>query len=249
MSTELQRQVEAFALELSTTLRGVLTSAVPEFAIEASPARQGDQTRLLVQPSDKAPISLTIDGEEALALVCEFTCIWDHRETYLKVTSSKLHVTQVDGGAPLFRYEFTERAGKDNPVAHLHVHAHRDEILYALLRGPHRRARKRADAAKSGDARTPPRLSNIHFPLGGARMRPCLEDVLEMLMYEFGIDVHGDARSVIAEGRARWRRHQTAAAVRDAPAEAVRVLRALGFKVEEPDDGPPPERTDRLERF
>lgn len=249
MSAELQWQVEAFALELTTTLRGVLTSAIPEFAIEASPARQGNQTRLLVQPADKAPISLAIDGEDALALICEFTCIWDHRETYLKVTSSKLHVTQVDGGAPLFRYEFTERPGKDNPVAHLHVHAHRDEILYALLRGPHRRARRRADASKAGDPRTPPRLSNIHFPLGGARMRPCLEDVLEMLMHEFGVDVHDDARTVIAQGRARWRRHQTAAAVRDAPAEAVCVLRALGFRVEEPVDGPPSERIDLLERF
>lgn len=165
------------------------------------------------------------------------------------MTSSKLHVTQVDGGAPLFRYEFTERPGRDNPVAHLHVHAHRDEILYALLRGANRRARRRADATKPGDTRTPPRLSNIHFPLGGARMRPCLEDVLEMLWHEFGVDVRDTARAAIADGRARWRRHQTAAAVRDAPAEAVRVLRSMGFRVDDPPGGPPSERTDRLARY
>lgn len=65
MTAELQAQAEGFAQELYTTLSGVLTSSVPEFAIEASPTRQGNQTRLLIQPADEAPISLDIDGENA----------------------------------------------------------------------------------------------------------------------------------------------------------------------------------------
>lgn len=85
--------------------------------------------------------------------------------------------------------------------------------------------------------------------LGGARLRPCLEDVLEMLWHEFDVEVRPSAATVLAEGRARWRRHQIAAAVRDAPAGAARVLRELGHAIEAPAAGVAPERTERLARY
>ncbi|MEP9381119.1 hypothetical protein [Nocardioides sp. KR10-350] len=77
-----------------------------------------------------------------------------------------------------------------------------------------------------------------------------MEDVLQMLITEFGVDTQPDAQQVIEEGRARWRRRQTAAIVRDAPAEAVRVLREeLGYQVIEPTTGPADERLGNLTRF
>ncbi len=86
-------------------------------------------------------------------------------------------------------------------------------------------------------------FSDVHFPLGGPRMRPSLEHVLQMLKNEFEVDVQPGFQTVLDTSRARWRRRQIAASVRDAPQEAARVLRAMGYKVVNPDDGEPPERT------
>ncbi|MGH4025484.1 MAG: hypothetical protein ACRDRV_12995 [Pseudonocardiaceae bacterium] len=51
-------------------------------------------------------------------------------------------------------------------------------------------------------------LSALHFPVGGARIRPCLEDFLHFLAHEFQIDVLPNAPAILAEGRERWRRRQ-----------------------------------------
>lgn len=77
-------------------------------------------------------------------------------------------------------------------------------------------------------------------------MRPCVEDILQMLYEEFAIDVQEGFQQVIDNGRARWRRTQIAAAVRDAPAEAMRVLTELGYSVTEPAEGPRAERWQNL---
>ncbi|MGH4019187.1 MAG: hypothetical protein ACRDT0_08115 [Pseudonocardiaceae bacterium] len=68
-------------------------------------------------------------------------------------------------------------------------------------------------------------------------MRPCREDFLQFLVYEFQIDVLPDAPAVLAEGRERWRRRQIGVLVRDAPDEAVRVLTELGYAVSPPATG------------
>lgn len=70
-----------------------------------------------------------------------------------------------------------------------------------------------------------------------------------MLISEFAVTTAPKAQTVIDEGRARWRRHQIGASVRDAPAEAVRVLESMGYAVGQPTGGPKSERLDRLTRF
>jgi hypothetical protein len=241
---------EAFATELTDTFRGVFGSAAPEFVAEASPRRDGSTQRLLVHPKDSVDICLDIDGSHALTLICDYHCVWDHQATYLKVTKANIHVRPATDSTPLFRYEFEDGMQAAFPSAHLQVHAHRDEFLFAMLRAQKGKPATRAKAAVGDTKGAAPRLSNLHFPLGGPRMRPCVEDVLHMLVSEFGIRTEPGALTVIDEGRARWRRRQIAACVRDAPAEVVRVLRdEMGYTVEEPAGGVPVERLDRLVRF
>lgn len=72
----------------------------------------------------------------------------------------------------------------------------------------------------------------MHFPVGGPRFRPCLEDILAMTHEEFGIDTARGWQKVVNEGRERWRLIQLTSAVRDCPEEAARVLRELEYKVE-----------------
>jgi hypothetical protein len=157
-------------------------------------------------------------------------------------------VVPRSGSTPLFRYEFHDAVGDDVPCAHLHVHAHRDEFVFALFRGGHGKPAVRAKAVVGTKKRATPQLSEVHFALGGPRMRPCLEDVLQMLRVECSIDVTRDFTDVIQAGRARWRRRQISAAVRDAPGEAVTTLREMGYRVDEPESGPAPERLAKLTR-
>lgn len=62
-------------------------------------------------------------------------------------------------------------------------------------------------------------------------MRPCLEDFLEFLIRECHVDARPEWQKAIEAGRIRWRRHQIAALVRDAPEEAIRVLEENGYTV------------------
>jgi len=223
----LERKAQTFAFEVTKTLRGVLGATCPDFVVESSPMR--------------------IDGQLALSLIVDFDCSWDHRGTYLMVQRASFRVEPVGKGQPLFRYEFVSDMKTPHlPSAHLHVHAHRDEFLYAMIRGQRGRPKDRAKAVTGESGRAVPRLSDVHFPLGGARMRPCLEDILEMLHAEFGVDIERNAQMVLDEGRARWRRRQLGAAVRDAPEQAVRVLREMGYSIEDHPAGPQPDRMDKL---
>ncbi|GAB3757898.1 hypothetical protein GCM10027599_24540 [Yimella radicis] len=241
---------EAFAKELTSTFRGVLGNSAPEFVAEASPRRDGATTRVLIRPKDSVDIRLDIDDAHALTLICQYQGVWDHQATYLKINKAEIHVRPAEVTTPLFRYEYVDGMTPAFPCAHLQVHAHRDEFLFALLRSHRGKPSSRAKAAIGESKSAAPHLSNVHFPLGGPRMRPCVEDILHMLISEFGIRTEPDAQQVIEEGRARWRRRQIAASVRDAPLEAIRVLRdELGYAIEAPKGGPPVERTDRLTRF
>jgi hypothetical protein len=61
-----------------------------------------------------------------------------------------------------------------------------------------------------------------------------------MLFDEFGFDKLPSAREAVEAGRERWRRMQIATLVRDAPDEAVRTLKELGYTITDPPDGPRP---------
>lgn len=184
------------------------------------------------------------DGTETLlSLVVEYNCSWDSLERYLAVENSVVAVYPlcVTNKEPLFRYEFDRKPIGRVPCAHLQVHAHRDSFTHLLgWAGPNS---KRARVRNGRGLNRTPSVSEFHFPLGGPRFRPCLEDILDVLQEEFGLGTGDGWNAARDEARAEWRRTQVAAAVRDAPEEAVRVLRDLGYTV---DGAPGAERTAKL---
>jgi len=147
---------------------------------------------------------------------------------------------------PLFRYHYQRQSAHDLPASHIHVHAHRDALSHVLgqtgTQTPRGKARARADDI--------PRMPDLHFPVGGHRFRPCLEDVLEMLVTEFGVDHPDGAIEALRQGRETWRRSQTRTVVRDAPEEAIHVLSSLGYEVTLRDGHTaPPGSLERLREF
>lgn len=175
-----------------------------------------------------------------------------------KVTPINKTADAASGPLITFDYIRSPRS-RDVPTAHLNLDSHNPAFLPALAHaGASRRVNNRRNKAQKRTDKASEYWnehgaeSDVHVPLGGARFRPCLEDVLEMLINEFGIDrAQEDWRKALAEGRRRWRDYQLLAAVKDNPTTAVQQLRELGYRVEWAGaDAPPPQpNTTKLERF
>ncbi|SDN84639.1 hypothetical protein SAMN05216355_11810 [Actinomyces ruminicola] len=128
---------------------------------------------------------------------------------------------------PFFRYDYMAHPASANvPTSHLQVYGHRDDLLHALYVSD--KARSQPSRKKDLDPASPRGLHMIHFPLGGMRFRPCLEDVLELIVKEFGIDTVDGWSDALVEGRIAWRHIQLASAIRDDPDTARNALDALG---------------------
>jgi hypothetical protein len=82
--------------------------------------------------------------------------------------------------------------------------------------------------------------------MGSERFRPCIEDVIEFLILGCGFCGGAHWRKIITTGRAKWRRLQARAVVRDCPGEAAEALIALGYGVTPPASGEVPERIEKL---
>lgn len=232
----LRHQAEKFADELTQTTQAVAPTSHPFRAL-------GVRDRLVVRQDPTEGIALAVNGEELIYLKASFHCTWDRSNKFLTVQESSISVFAVKpSGQPIIRYEY-ERDARTVPASHMHIHAHRDSLTYMMTKAgvQTRRAQQRATSTEV------PSLQDLHLPLGGHRFRPALEDVLEMLIDEFGVDHDEGAIDVLRAARKRWRLTQTRAAVRDAPQAAVEELESLGYSVSWTGDGVEPSpRPDRL---
>ena len=119
----------------------------------------------------------------------KINCTWDSQGKHLAVEKSSIRVMPYgsDTEAPLFRVEYVKEQDSYRPSSHIHVHAHRDEFTHLMgfaSKFDVERTKKVRNYFRRGT-----RLSELHFPTGGHRFRPCLEDVFEMLRVEFKLDV------------------------------------------------------------
>jgi hypothetical protein len=170
-----------------------------------------------------------------------FYC-WDVSGKYPTVEESLFALSLAGVADPLLRVEYERNLARGNrlPAAHIQVHAHRDETTFLMIHADQGRPRQRWRKGRV------PRLSELHLPVGGDRYRPCVEDVLTVAINELGAQSRRTAWEALEEGRAEWRRIQLAAAVRDAPMEAVHALRELGWTVKPSNAAVSAERTNRL---
>ena len=159
---------------------------------------------------------LTIGRRKALA------CLWvayllqlDDEQRHIAVTKSGFTVSlATDSERVLFRYDYVRESDPPNPypAAHVQVAGHADDLV-AL-------AEARGQPGKL--------LKDFHFPVGGRRYRPILEDVIEFLVVEGLADAWPGWERVIQEAREEWEEKQLRAAVRRNPAAALAQLREDG---------------------
>lgn len=227
-----------FASELNATLSAVFGGSDPlleMFYVE-------DRQRAIIQPiGGSGGIALKVNGEHVLDLEISYELEMGKRSGFLKVISSRFLIRAEGESAPVASFDFDEGYSESLPAAHINLHTESHAVQRALeLAGnrgrPARRRKKGHGVGGHGKA------GDLHYPVGGVRFRPCLEDVLQMLLIELDLDrVDTNWRSALKAGRRTWRDRQLASAIMDNPAVAVTVLERLNYTVKWDGEGSPPD--------
>lgn len=197
----------------------------PDLSVKKMEGR--DPEAIVVATPRSRPIQLSVNSTPLLRLDLRYHLEISSEGDYVRIERSTFQVRgMIKRTGPFFRYDFETRPGSAAiPTAHLNVYGHRDDLLHAMYVS--NKSRSRPANKKDLDPKEPRGLHMLHFPIGGARFRPCLEDVLEFVIREFGIDTAPGWQEVINAGRAEWRRIQLASAVQDDPETAHRALAEL----------------------
>lgn len=145
-----------------------------------------------------ARLPLRVDQKTPrLWLDVSFRLQMDAWDQYLTVRSSFVGVfPDAEGKDALFHYDYERDKPDDYPDAHLQV-AGQDAAMAALLPGK-------------------PTVK-LHFPVGGKRFRPSLEDVVEFLIREGLTEGREGYKAVLDRGREKFRVNQLRAAMRRSP--------------------------------
>lgn len=225
-SPTLRERSQLFAGEVQETLSAILPSEVRIVAVNLA-----GTDRFWVRPSGDTPkeqrIPLSVGGEHLADLGLQLYLGMDWSGRYLKTLKSSITAWSVLDRTPLVRQEF-DADERVPPISHWHFHADRGAFSHLLAR---------AHALNPDQVAKPHDLSSLHFPVGGERFRPCLEDFLQFLVQECGVDACPDWLTAVESGRARWRRRQLRSAVRDLQQDAAEVLRENGWTVTPPESG------------
>jgi len=226
MTPTLREQAESFALELME----MFAEVIPQGDLGVSITEL--EGNFVLTSNDPKGYELQVENVTVMRLEVQYKLIGDRDGRWLKVESSTFAVRPEESGTPYFRYDYLASA-RDVPEAHINVHAHRDDMIVALVGGG-KGATAKGRRRRFVNEGILPQVAKFHFPVGGRRFRPCIEDVLEVVIDEFGLDRQPRYKQALKEGQERYRNRQLKAAVRDNAETAIETLQALGYKVTEP---------------
>lgn len=161
----------------------------------------------------------------ALFLRAKYTVDVNPDGSYLRVVSSSLGLwVDVTEGQrpprPVVRVEFDRRRLQPGrAAAPVHLHANSPELAWIY----------------GSSGQPSPHLHSLHFPAGGRRFRPTLEEFLLFLDRESLFNDWKDGwKPKLIQSLEAWERLQARATARQYPEQAVGALEALGYGVTAP---------------
>lgn len=228
MSISLDSEAVDFSERLTALISGSIGGGAEFEVVESGSGRRriGPGPFSIQRGFDLIPLRRKVDPvdqPERMSLKVEFAVGLDDEQTYLTVYRSTyglwIRPKPKDLPRPVFRVEY-DREARQKPAAHVHIHAESAEIGWLYGTGAH----------------PLPRLDEIHFPVGGHRFRPTVEEFLLFLDREhlFSDWSNRGWRQVVEESLSDWEERQARATVRRYQHAAVDELTRLGFVVERP---------------
>lgn len=232
MDNNFQDQVETFASEVVQLLDDVLGLESEEFPASALSVSAGEpRFSIGLQEAEGKPRRIPLysgarstSGSPIGYLTFRYNLGLDRTGKYLKVWRSDFALYSVVSRQPLVRLEYDAEM-RTAPKAHWQFHGERGDFTHLLTLG---------GQPKSGAETSYKALSALHFPVGGDRFRPGLEDFLQFLVSECGVRAKAGWESAILNGRLRWRVLQAKSAARDFQQEVADSLRDCGWQVTPP---------------
>ncbi|MBE7365681.1 hypothetical protein INS43_10950 [Corynebacterium aurimucosum] len=219
------RLLAALANRFANDAKQLLDDCLPGRTEITGEAFNSERKRFSFQLSKELK-SRTSNASPAL-LEASYSMCENSSGKHLAVAASsfKICYRQSKKQPPIVRFEY-ERDAQNKPVSHFHFHS--DSVALGLL------------LASTGQKDKAFQQQNIHFPMGGHRFRVCLEDVVELVIREFGIEALEGWELHVLAGRERFRESQKKAIIRANAPLAIEVLRELGYAVPEigPNSGP-----------
>jgi len=212
---DLATQARGFAQEVTELLNATITNGVTFSAV------LGRQSGTLVLGRgvtktnlDPQAVPLTLGRRDPSAwLWVAFILGPDPEDEYLTVFKSGFALyVDPDRERMMLHYDYEREPAHSYPPAHVQVQGTAGD-LSALSE---RRSGQRKD------------LKDFHFPVGGRRYRPSIEDVVEFIIAEDLAEARPAWRNVIMDSRSRWEDRQLRAAVRRNPGPAMDQLRRDG---------------------
>lgn len=225
-------RVTGQAQELAERVSATTKSCLPGAPVIAALKVAGDRVQLTAVEVDQSGTPLDRPSQMPLFIGGEVVAFWnvsillglDYTGVFLKTMKSAISMRSVWEKNPLVRLEY-DSTMTTAPIAHWQFHAERGAFSHLLAR---------ASAGSRYVTEHPHSLSKLHFPVGGERFRPSIEDFIEFLVRECGVDSVEGWQSAVQEGRELWRRMQARAVSRDLQAEAAQTLRDQGWAVSPP---------------
>ena len=223
---EFQRSVEEFVAALNRILDDSINAGG---RFNAGFSRSGARADLQVgADTDVRSVGVALvrshdDPENpSLFLRARYIVEMDPTDRHLRVAASMVGLwADVTGGRkrprPLVRVEYDRgQLGRGRAAAHVHLHANSPELAWMY----------------GSSGRPAPDLHALHFPVGGRRFRPTLEEFLLFLDRENLFDNwKAGWRLKVVGSLEAWERWQARATARQFPAEAIGALETLGYSV------------------
>lgn len=211
---DLQRDVSDFAAKCCNRIESALAGPPSDEPLSVIRSPRGPRFSF----EFRRPLKAERNPASIGYVEVHFTVGRDRAGRYMAVYESAFKLLDMRR-RPILRMEYL-REPVHVPSSHLHIHAQSGPLTLFLAKTGHK---------------TPAAVESLHIPTGGERFRPCVEDFLEFLIAECGVEGSGDWRGQIDQGRAEWRDYQARSVIRERPEVAAEVLRELGAKVELPE--------------
>lgn len=229
IAPDVGEQATGFAQRIETLLQQVLGDSEDGYVAEPKDKRlRGGRTGYRITQRASRGIELRSGDEVVASLSFGFICSCKTDGGWLQVDKSVVMISAEPEHVPLFHYDFNRVTISEIPGAHINVFGSNDaatRIMLACGLGKRGKSRRKEYVDKGAF----PTFSTLHFPVGGDRFRPGIEDVLQMVIYEFHIDAEPDWEEHLEASRAEYRTRQLEALVREFPDIAYKALVEDGF--------------------
>ncbi|MXW43074.1 MAG: hypothetical protein F4138_05840 [Acidimicrobiia bacterium] len=224
MSTDnLEAQARQFASDISDLLNNTVTQGIRISTATTPGGRAVIERSVTAQDPKPDPISISSTGKKAVVfLYLLHSYEFDPENIYLTMTQSTMSLytsAAMHDDQLVVGIDYARNPKNQFPGAHLHVAGNRDDL----------------DTIYLGDKRKTRKLLDLHFPVGGKRFLPNLEDLVEFMVTEKMVKPHPGWKQEVKTHRARWETIQLKAAVRRNQQDAAATLREAGWIINSPE--------------